>query len=170
MKKSNCIIGLIKPKSPENVGSIIRAAGCFKANAIYYTGERYDRAKRYHTDTKNNVQNIPLSGVSCLLDVVPDNYKIICVELVKDAIPLNSYQHPNNAFYIFGPEDGTINQNIINKTDDVVYIPTIGCMNLAATVNVVLYDRLIKSDNIVCNNTLISQSKDINNRIKILKK
>ena len=28
---------------------------------------------------------------------------------------------------------------------DVVYIPTIGCMNLAATVNVVLYDRLAKA-------------------------
>jgi tRNA(Leu) C34 or U34 (ribose-2'-O)-methylase TrmL len=26
----------------------------------------------------------------------------------------------------------------------VVYVPTIGCMNLAATVNVVLYDRLAK--------------------------
>jgi tRNA(Leu) C34 or U34 (ribose-2'-O)-methylase TrmL len=26
-----------------------------------------------------------------------------------------------------------------------VYIPTVGCMNLAATVNVVLYDRLAKS-------------------------
>jgi len=27
----------------------------------------------------------------------------------------------------------------------VVYIPTVGCMNLAATVNVVLYDRLAKA-------------------------
>jgi tRNA(Leu) C34 or U34 (ribose-2'-O)-methylase TrmL len=26
-----------------------------------------------------------------------------------------------------------------------VYIPTVGCMNLAATVNVVLYDRLAKA-------------------------
>ena len=29
---------------------------------------------------------------------------------------------------------------------DVVYIPTNGCMNLAACVNVVLYDRLSKSN------------------------
>jgi tRNA(Leu) C34 or U34 (ribose-2'-O)-methylase TrmL len=27
----------------------------------------------------------------------------------------------------------------------VVYIPTVGCMNLAATVNVVLYDRMAKA-------------------------
>jgi tRNA(Leu) C34 or U34 (ribose-2'-O)-methylase TrmL len=29
----------------------------------------------------------------------------------------------------------------------VVYIPTTGCMNLAATVNVVLYDRMAKGLN-----------------------
>jgi tRNA(Leu) C34 or U34 (ribose-2'-O)-methylase TrmL len=29
----------------------------------------------------------------------------------------------------------------------VVYIPTTGCMNLAATVNVVLYDRMAKGNN-----------------------
>ncbi|MBU0538004.1 MAG: 23S rRNA methyltransferase, partial [Gammaproteobacteria bacterium] len=28
----------------------------------------------------------------------------------------------------------------------IVYIPTKGCMNLAATVNVVLYDRLAKGE------------------------
>jgi hypothetical protein len=40
-------------------------------------------------------------------------------------------------------------------------------MNLAATVNVVLYDRLIKSKDLITNNELIKQNKDINSRIKI---
>ena len=30
------------------------------------------------------------------------------------------------------------------KFDKVVYVPTQGCMNLAASVNVILYDRLAK--------------------------
>ena len=47
--------------------------------------------------------------------------------------------------------DGTLDSvnNITKITDwcrDVVYIPTDKCMNLAATVNVVLYDRLAKYD------------------------
>ncbi|MGL5390464.1 MAG: RNA methyltransferase, partial [Shewanella sp.] len=29
--------------------------------------------------------------------------------------------------------------------DAVVYVPTVGCMNLAASVNVLLYDRLAKA-------------------------
>jgi len=161
------IIGLIKPKSPTNVGAIMRAAGCFAADAVHYTGARYDKAMRFNTDTKHRIRSIPLTGVTCLLDKVPENAKIVCVELVEDAIPLHEYRHPENAFYIFGPEDGTITQNIIDHAADVVYIPTKGCLNLAATVNIVLYDRMVKSAGLVANNELISQSKDVNNQIKI---
>jgi len=71
----------------------------------------------------------------------------VAVELVEGAKPLTEYKHPARAFYIFGPEDGTLKKKITDFCDDVVYIPTEGCMNLAATVNVVLYDRLAKGDN-----------------------
>ena len=40
-------------------------------------------------------------------------------------------------------------------------------MNLAATVNVVLYDRLVKSGAQRDDNELIKSSRDINNRLKI---
>ncbi len=91
----------------------------------------------------------------------------MCVELVEGAIPLPEYQHPDQAFYIFGPEDGTISQQVIDKADAVVYVPTIGCMNLAATVNVVLYDRISKSSLTVANDELIRQSRDTNNNVKV---
>ena len=71
----------------------------------------------------------------------------MAIELVEGARPLTTYKHPARAFYIFGPEDGTLKKNVTNFCDDVIYIPTEGCMNLAATVNVVLYDRLAKGDN-----------------------
>ena len=67
--------------------------------------------------------------------------------------------------YIFGPEDGSISQALIDFADDVVYVPTIGCMNLAATVNVVLYDRLAKDPQGIASNELICQSRDINNNL-----
>ena len=53
---------------------------------------------------------------------------------------------PDNVIYSFGPEDGTLSQDVIDKADALVYVPTNGCMNLAAAVNVVLYDRLAQSD------------------------
>jgi len=167
MNKSKISIGLIKPKSPTNVGAIMRAAGCFHASAVFYTGDRYDRAQRFNTDTKSKTLSIPLTGVPCLLDSVPENAHIVCVELVEGAVPLPTFQHPANAFYIFGPEDGTIRQDIIDSADSVVYIPTSGCLNLAATVNVVLYDRLAKSPQTIVGDELIRQSRDINNSTKV---
>ncbi len=151
----------------------MRAAGCFQVDAVFYTGVRYKRAARFQTDTQNVSINIPLTSVDSFIDppleIAPENVKIVCVELVEGAIPLPDFQHPENAFYIFGPEDGTISQEVVDKADAIVYIPTIGCLNLAATVNVVLYDRLAKSSQTIASNTLICESRDNNNKVKVKK-
>ena len=145
MSKGFCCIGLFNPKTPENVGSVLRAAGCYGVNSVFYTGVRYDRAKEFVTDTKKVHQKIPLIGIEDLQSVIPLGCTPVAVELVKGARPLPEYTHPERAFYIFGPEDGTLDKTIRAWCADVVYIPTVGCMNLAATVNVVLYDRLAKA-------------------------
>ena len=77
------------------------------------------------------------------------------------------YQHPGNALYIFGPEDGTIGQKVIDRADSVVFIPTIGSLNLAAAVNVMLYDRLAKMPGRDCYKALIRKSRDANNHAKV---
>jgi tRNA(Leu) C34 or U34 (ribose-2'-O)-methylase TrmL len=82
---------------------------------------------------------------------------------------LTEFHHPDKAYYIFGPEDGTIQQDVLDRSDSVIYVPTIGCLNLAATVNVVLYDRLAKSDSNIANDELIRQSRDVNNNRKVKK-
>lgn len=167
MSNSKVTLGLSNPKSPTNVGAALRAAGCFQADNILYTGNRYDRAAEFCTDTQGQSKNIPLTGVSCLLESAPEGAKVVVIELVENAESLTGFQHPENAFYIFGPEDGTVKQKVVNNADSVVYIPTHGCLNLAATVNVVLYDRLAKSSQREEGNELIRQSRDMNNRIKV---
>jgi tRNA(Leu) C34 or U34 (ribose-2'-O)-methylase TrmL len=57
-----CAIGLVNPKSPENVGAVMRAAGCYGADEVYYTGQRFELARRFVTDTKQMVEKIPCSG------------------------------------------------------------------------------------------------------------
>ena len=166
-KSTNVILGLTNPKSPTNVGSVMRASGCYGVDSVVYTGERYERAAQFNTDTHSRSHEIPLTRVEGLLDVIPENATVVCVELVEGAIPLPAYVHPDNAFYIFGPEDGNIQQKIINRVDDVVYVPTVGCMNLAATVNVLLYDRLAKSTNFITDNDLVKESRDNNNKLRV---
>jgi len=171
MKKFKVSIGLCNPKSPDNVASVMRAAGNFRVDNVFYTGERYPRAVRLNPSTPNISRkvskNIPISGVTNLINDTTESMKIVCVELVENAVSLTEYQHPENAYYIFGPEDGTISQDIINKADAVVYVPTVGCMNLAATVNVVLYDRLAKTGQSFAGNELIRKNRDINNNVKV---
>lgn len=167
MANSNVCIGLIDPKSPSNVGAVMRAAGCYQANAVRYTGNRYTQAAPFHTDTKSASLSIPLTHVDNILDRLDDQAHIVCIELVEGAVALPAFQHPANAFYIFGPEDGSLCQELIDQADAVVYVPTRGCMNLAATVNVVLYDRMAKSDQAGGSDELIRQSRDTNNRVKV---
>lgn len=160
-------IGLVNPKSPSNVGSIMRASGCYQVSSVFYTGSRYTHAAKFHTDTKNATATIPLSETDSLLSCVPEGAKIVCVDLVEGATSLPEFKHPENAYYIFGPEDGTIDQELIDNADAVVYVPTIGCMNLAATVNVVLYDRLAKNTDRREGDELIKSSRDTNNKVKM---
>jgi tRNA(Leu) C34 or U34 (ribose-2'-O)-methylase TrmL len=179
---SHVAIALTNPKSPTNVGAVMRAAGCYQVDQVFYTGRRYEQAAKYNkdtlkTDTKNAQGKIPLIAVTDfkntegLLESIPADTKIICVDLVEGATPLPHFIHPEKAVYIFGPEDGTIKQEVIDKADDVVFVPTIGCMNLAASVNVLLYDRLSKAlqqhTNILSDDELIRSSRDTNNRVKV---
>lgn len=165
-KQISVIIGLCNPKSPTNVGGVLRAAGCYQADAIRYTGTRYDRAAKLQTDTKNRQSSIPLMAVTEITDDLPSATKIVCVELAEGATPLPEFVHPPQALYVFGPEDGSIPQAIINQADEVVYVPTVGCMNLAASVNVLLYDRLAKANLDIDHQQQIITNRDVKNRLK----
>lgn len=166
MNTPKVYIGLSNPKTPTNVGAVMRAAGCFLADAVFYTGHRYKTAAQFHTDTQNAASTIPLKSVDCLLDSIPESVQVVCVELVEGATPLPEFQHPDKAFYIFGPEDGSIKQAVVNKADAVVYIPTKGSLNLAQTVNVVLYDRMAKAGFTRVGDDLIRETRDGNNKLK----
>lgn len=98
--------------------------------------------------------------------VLPQGAVPVVVELVEGATPLMHYNHPENAFYVFGPEDGSTSRELVQWCRDVIYIPTTGCLNLAATVNIVLYDRMAKSG-FSGSDALIRSSRDTKNRLRI---
>lgn len=163
-------IGLVNPKSPTNVGAVLRAAGCYQAEQVLYTGERFDKASKFQTDTKNRLETTPLLRVDDFSDQLIEGSKLVCFELVEGATPLAQFEHPEKAFYVFGPEDGSLSQHIIDQADHIIYVPTVGCMNLAASVNVVLYDRQSKMQtefSVDERNAQIRENRDQNNRLKI---
>ena len=86
MSKLKASIGLINPKSPTNVGGVLRAAGCYDAKQVYFTGNRYLNAQKFHTDTKNVVERIPLTSTDSLEKVKPEGATVVVV--VQSVSPL----------------------------------------------------------------------------------
>lgn len=69
----------------------------------------------------------------------------VAVEFMDKAESLYDFQHPENAVYVFGPEDGSLGRVALSHCHRFVTIPSAHCLNLAAAVYVVLYDRMMKS-------------------------
>ncbi len=165
--KPTAIIGLYNPKSPTNVGAVLRAAGCYDAAQVRYNGTRYSRAVKFQTDTQNSQERIQLVEMEDLTANVADDVEIVCVELVVGATALPHFTHPENAIYVFESEDGSLPQEMVDKAHHVVYVPTHGCMNLAATVNVVLYDRMAKTLGTIDDHQQVLANRDNKNRLKM---
>lgn len=140
-------IGLDNPKSPVNMGSVLRAAGCYDAALVAFAGPRPARLRlnKCVTDTQKIYRRIPTLWTGDLRDVIPHDCVPVAVDLIDGAKSLVDYKHPERAFYIFGAEDATLGTRITSWCRDTIYVPTNLCMNLAASVNVVLYDRMAKS-------------------------
>lgn len=140
-------IGLHRPKDAHNIGGVLRAAFAHGASLVAIAGQR-GRANdgiRHSANTPSAWKHLPVITGNCLHSLIPFDCIPVAVDLVEDAMPLPSYQHPPRAFYIFGPEDGTLGESVLAWCPHRVMVPTRVCMNLAATVNVVLYDRIAKA-------------------------
>jgi tRNA(Leu) C34 or U34 (ribose-2'-O)-methylase TrmL len=80
-------------------------------------------------------------ATTAFADLLALGLTAVAVEVSDEATPLPSFTHPERALYVFGPEDGTLSKQILAQCAATVLIPTQRCLNLAAAVNIVLYDR-----------------------------
>jgi tRNA(Leu) C34 or U34 (ribose-2'-O)-methylase TrmL len=134
-------VGLHNPICMGNVGSVLRAAGCFGAAMVAMCRAEYKKAS---TDTNHQYCKTPFLMVDDLHDIIPYSCVPVAVELLPGAKNILDYEHPRRAFYIFGGEQETLGKKVISWCRDVIYIPTEYSLNLAACVNVVLFDRMMK--------------------------
>lgn len=141
MSRGYAALGLYRPRYGANVGGVMRAAHCYGARLVVIEG--YDRIQQ-SSDTMKYWRHNPVLQVEDIMEAVPYDAVPVAVELVDGAISLPDFSHPERAFYLLGPENGSLPDHIIGACSCVVQVPTRNCMNLAATANVVLYDRMSK--------------------------
>ena len=134
-------VGLHHPRDRYNIGGVMRAVHVHHARMLALSGNRF---RDVATDVQKSFKQIPVLRVSDLRAVIPYDCVPVAVERVSGAQCLFDYVHPERAFYVFGPEDSTLGRPVLDWCRDVVYVPTVGSMNLMACVNVVLYDRNLK--------------------------
>lgn len=132
-------IGLHQPLHDANVGSVLRLCGVFNSALLATSGRRYHR---HRTDTGKEYRSTPFLQVDDLLSVIPYGCVPVGVDIIPGATPLPEYEHRDRAFYIFGPEDGTLGDSILDHCPDKIYIPSQYCLNLATTVGVICYSRM----------------------------
>lgn len=139
-------IVLENPKYIENLAAAKRAAACWGADQLLWTGERirFNEITRTPRELRmKDYQSVKMIQTARPFDYL-DGYVPVCIELLSGSCCLSQFQHPTKAVYIFGPEDGSVSSVFRRFCHYFVHLPSKYCLNLAATVNIVLYDRMIK--------------------------
>lgn len=142
-------VALVNPKFPHNVGAAVRAASCFGASQVWWTGnrvfEKTEQGKRLPREERmKGYQSVELYHGDYFFDAFESDVTPVAVELRENAEPLHTFDHPENALYVFGPEDGSLERVTLQHCHRFVIIPSYHCLNLAAAVYTVLYDRVSK--------------------------
>lgn len=139
---------LWNPKYPHNVATVLRACSCYGVGQLWYTGNRVsieaepgfrlpreERMKGYGDVTIHQYDR-PFEQFQ--------GHTPVAVEILPNVESLPTFEHPEKALYVFGPEDGGLESKVLWHCHRFVAIPSRHCLNLAAAVYTVLYDRQTK--------------------------
>lgn len=132
------------PKSSYNMASAMRTAYNFNVDAIHVVGKRY---RRLCPDTVNCKAHIPVYHFPTWEEYWNSKPTIgfnVAIEIVKDSRCLWGFEHPNSATYFFGPEDGSLPEEVLQRCQYKISIPTNQCLNLAVAFGIVMNDRAMK--------------------------
>jgi tRNA G18 (ribose-2'-O)-methylase SpoU len=138
-------IGVYRPKTQHNVGTLWRSAHAFGASMLFVIGARY---RRQSSDTVHSALYLPFfehETLDAFLSARPWNCPLIGIELADASIALPVFSHPERAIYLLGAEDNGLPPSVLERCNAVTQIPGRACINVAAAGSIVMYDRVAKA-------------------------
>ncbi|WP_018142494.1 TrmH family RNA methyltransferase [Alloscardovia criceti] len=116
-----------------NIGSIVRTANAFTANAVHIIGPKKWNRKGslmtelyqhvyHHASIEEFVENIKAQAQA----QDKPRPRIIALDIVPGAVPIEKYDFPEHCVMIFGAEGPGLTSKALDLADDVVYISQTG--------------------------------------------
>jgi tRNA(Leu) C34 or U34 (ribose-2'-O)-methylase TrmL len=142
-------LALIDPKYPHNVGMVVRLASCYGFRQVWFTGDRVSLdpvggGRLPREERMKGYRDVEVIHHEHPFDQFPPGAVPVAVEVRAGSEPLHAFDHPDDAVYVFGPEDGSIPKALLGHCHRFLVIPTRHCLNLATAAATVLWDREFK--------------------------
>jgi len=135
-------VGVERISKSMNAGAIFRTAHAFGASFVFTVAAQYKRQHGSLADTSNALKHLPFYGFPTIDEMLlPEDCRLVGVELTDDAVDLPSFRHPSQCAYVLGPERGSLSSDMVDKCEFIVKIPTSFCINVSVAAALVLYDR-----------------------------
>lgn len=143
MNRGFYAIGVYRPKTEANIGTLWRTASLYGASMIFTIGRRYTHQS---SDTPKTWRHTPLlhfTDVDDLVEHLPYSAPLIGIELDERAEMLGGFAHPERAVYLLGAEDDGLPPGVLLRCHKVVQIEAAEpqSMNVATAGAVVAYHR-----------------------------
>ena len=138
---------LSNPKHARNLGAALRACSCFGIGQLWFSGNRIALNGKHRLPREERMKgyaDVELRQYDYPFDQFAPGVTPVAIELRPGSENLADFEHPKDAIYVFGPEDGSLERVTLQHCHKFVTIPTRHCTNLAAAVYLVLYDRALK--------------------------
>lgn len=140
------IIVIDSPKTPENIGAIIRIAGNLGISEIYLIAKESDfRMSKITKSSSNAHQYVNLNFVdyNFLKTVKEKDYQIIAIETCDNSSNLFEYTFTEKLVFVFGNESHGVSNEGLKYCDKALFIPLPGevkSMNVSHAVSVTLFE------------------------------
>jgi tRNA C32,U32 (ribose-2'-O)-methylase TrmJ len=138
---------LWNPQYGYNVGGVLRACSIFGVPQLLWTGNRVTldtaRGQRLPREERmKGYEDVDVLRTEKPFDLLPPGTVPVAVEVRENAERLPDFEHPVQAAYVFGPEDGSLPSWVLGHCHRFVVIPGQHCLNLASAATLVLYKRM----------------------------
>lgn len=140
---------LVNPKYGHNVAGVLRSCSCFSVPQLWWSGDRVSldvgKGERLPREERmRGYRDVEMVRADEKFLSRFGGFTPVAVEFRPNSENLLDFEHPENAVYLFGPEDGHLGRVELSLCHRFLTIPTWHCLNLSGAVTTVLYDRLLK--------------------------